>query len=409
MYGNFLQQSTKKLQDDLRQTMKTYSTEKQQLLRHLASLRHEMDELRLSGSESPISTDSTTDLSTSRCSTNRSKSNRFYHAPNIAAHKLKKSRKKMSKQSKRNSESSEDKKSIEGILKLPIIKEGTFGNPPPTLTWTNKNSEWDSAHQISLTNLPPLNPVQEIVAAKELLEDDYVMPKIDDPDRTDKGIPKKKSQEKKRVKFSSENQVAVITGENTNIKTQDSDSESDSKNLQGSSQENKTQVKGVNQRQHYLPPLELGSRRRLNPKETEDHKMLYISIRDPDARRKTLSEILHAVRLRMQENEHHLRFGEMPRRNRHNSYETVLNSSQESLLSTDSTKSKSSHFGAPKNTAYRMGRRSSNAQLQSYLRKMSKSRRMIEHMEVEEYRLAHIMGHKELMAVSQQENNSVTT
>lgn len=73
------------------------------------------------------------------------------------------------------------------------------------------------------------------------------------------------------------------------------------------------------------------------------------------------------------------------------------------------TQSKSSHFGAPKNTAYRMGRRSSNAQLQSYLRKMSKSRRMIEHMEVEEYRLAHIMGHKELMAVSQQENNSVTT
>lgn len=341
MYGNFLQQSTKKLQDDLRQTMKTYSTEKQQLLRHLASLRHEMDELRLSGSESPVSTDSTTDLSTSRCSTNRSKSNRFYHAPNIAAHKLKKSRKKMSKQSKRNSESSEDKKSIEGILKLPIIKEGTFGNPPPTLTWTNKNSEWDSAHQISLTNLPPLNPVQGVVAAKELLEDDYVMPRIDDPDRTDKGIPKKKSQEKKRVKFSSENQIAVITGENTNIKTQDSDSESDSKNLQGSSQENKTQVKGVNQRQHYLPPLELGSRRRLNPKETEDHKMLYISIRDPDARRKTLSEILHAVRLRMQENEHHLRFGEMPRRNRHNSYETVLNSSQESLLSTDSTKVRS--------------------------------------------------------------------
>lgn len=53
-----------------------------------------------------------------------------------------------------------------------------------------------------------------------------------------------------------------------------------------------------------------------------------------------------------------------------------------------------------------MGRRSSNAQLQNYLRKMSRSRRMIEHMEVEEYRLAHIMGHKELMAVSGQDANS---
>nr|XP_022305339.1 uncharacterized protein LOC111112204 isoform X4 [Crassostrea virginica]XP_022305346.1 uncharacterized protein LOC111112204 isoform X4 [Crassostrea virginica] len=404
MYGNFLQQSTKKLKDDLRQTMKTYSSEKQQLLRHLARLRLEMDELRLPGSESPTSTDSALDWSTSQSSV-KSKSHRFYHAPNIAAHKLKKSRKKLSKQPRRSSDTSEDKKNMEGILKLPIIQEGTFRNPSP-LTWTNKNSEWDSAHQISLNNLPPINPPQEITAAKEMMEENYIMPKIEDPDRSDKSIPKKKNlRGKKRVQFSSETQVAVFNGGNTDVKAEDSDSESDSKNSEGSPRENKSEVKHTNQRQHYLPPLDLGNKRQLNPKETEDHKMMYISIRDPDARRKTLSEILHAVRLRMQENEHHLRFGEMPRR--HNRiYESVLNSSQESLHSTDSNKSKSSHIGAPQNTAYRLGRRSSNAQLQNYLRKMSRSRRMIEHMEVEEYRLAHIMGHKELMAVSGQDANS---
>ncbi|XP_048729296.1 uncharacterized protein LOC125646802 isoform X2 [Ostrea edulis] len=404
MYGNFLQQSTKKLQDDLRQTMKSYSSEKQQLLRHLASLRHEMDELRLSGSESPTSTGSTTDLSTASGASNKSKSRRFYHAPNIAAHKLKKSRKKMSKHSKRKSETSEEKKQMEGILKLPIIKEGNLGNPSP-LTWTHKNSEWDSAQQITLNNLPPIKPPKDIAAAQELLQNDYDMPKIDDPQRSDKIVPTKgKSQEKKRVKFSSKNQVAVFTGETTDMAIEDSDSDSDSKNSHESSE---IKPKGVNQRQHYLPPLDLGNRRCLNPQETENHKMLYISIKDPDVRRKTLSEILHAVRMRMQENEHHLRFGEMPRRKRQtSSQESPLNSSQESLNSTDSNKSKISHLGAPQNTAYRMHCRSSNSQLQNYLRKMSRSRRMIEHMEVEEYRLAHIMGHKDLMAVSQQETNS---
>lgn len=164
-----------------------------------------MDELRFLGSEFFIFTDSTTDLFIFRCFINRFKSNRFYYVLNIVVYKLKKSRKKMFKQSKRNFESFEDKKSIEGILKFLIIKEGIFGNFLLILIWINKNFEWDFVYQILLINFFLLNLVQGVVVVKELFEDDYVMFKIDDLDRIDKGIFKKKSQEKKRVKFSFEN------------------------------------------------------------------------------------------------------------------------------------------------------------------------------------------------------------
>lgn len=111
----------------------------------------------------------------------------------------------MFKQFKRNFESFEDKKSIEGILKFLIIKEGIFGNFLLILIWINKNFEWDFVYQILLINFFLLNLVQGVVVVKELFEDDYVMFKIDDLDRIDKGIFKKKSQEKKRVKFFFEN------------------------------------------------------------------------------------------------------------------------------------------------------------------------------------------------------------
>lgn len=59
-------------------------------------------------------------------------------------------------------------------------------------------------------------------------------------------------------------------------------------------------------------------------------------------------------------------------------------------------------IGAPNNTAARVGRKSTSNQLQSYLRKMSKSRRMIEHMEAEQYRMVNVIGNKPLQDASEQ-------
>ncbi|KAK3101993.1 hypothetical protein FSP39_007970 [Pinctada imbricata] len=225
MYGNFLRQSTKKLQDDLRQTMRTYSTEKQQLLRHLASLRHEMDELRLSNTTSPTST--LTDRSSYGSeSGHHSKARRYYMAPNIAAHKLKKKKKKDNgHKTSPKAEVKEDRKPKEGILKLPSIQEGstnTSGN--------RRSSEWDSGEHISLTNLPPIDPPPGIAAAQALLQDSYKMPNIEDPDRTDINIDSTKpsgfkDREKKKVQFSENDQINVITP-NHNVKFESPDQNS---------------------------------------------------------------------------------------------------------------------------------------------------------------------------------------
>ena len=362
MYGNFLRQSTKKLQDDLRQTMRTYSTEKQQLLRHLASLRHEMDELRTSGTSSPDS--EYTDRSLESDNSHRHKSRRYYMAPNIAAHKLKKKKrkengKKLSPRSARG-EGKEDKKPKEGILKLPSIQEA---NTSISMGYKN-NSEWDSGEQISLANLPPIDPPNGIAAAQALLQDSYKIPNITDPDRRDISVETSKTslfkdREKKKVQFSEKTQINVITPcakhENDDI---DDVENRQSKNFKA--EESKFSPRNSKGKNHHLPPLD--GKKSLTPRETEDHKLMYISIKDPEIRTKTLSEILHAVRVRMQENEQHMKyFGMTPPRKINNTYEFLVSSSLDR------------HSPLPRSESQRVSRTSSILLIIFFLREINSS------------------------------------
>ncbi|KAK3101157.1 hypothetical protein FSP39_001401 [Pinctada imbricata] len=84
--------------------------------------------------------------------------------------------------------------------------------------------------------------------------------------------------------------------------------------------------------------------------------MMYISIKDPEVRTKTLSEILHAVRVRMQENEQHMKyFGTTPPRKMNNTYEFLVSSSMDRhspITRSESQRSKaSSRLSGPQHTA----------------------------------------------------------
>lgn len=160
-----------------------------------------------------------------------------------------------------------------------------------------------------------------------------------------------------------------------------------------------------------LPPIDevkLGTYNYESQQAAENYKAMYVSITNPEERMKTLADILYAVRLRMQENEQNLQYGKSPRYGKtentlcdfllKKSQDNNNNKSPENGISPVSDVAKLKQLkGVPNNTAARIGRRSTGTQLQNYLRKMSRSRRMIEHMEVEEARLAH-MGHQHLIA-----------
>ncbi|XP_033752667.1 uncharacterized protein LOC117336289 [Pecten maximus] len=392
MYGNFLRKSTKKLQDDLRQTMRVYSSEKHELLRHLASLRHEMDELKASeSSSSPTSSfsDSSSFKSTPR----------FFHAPNLAANKArKKGRKRKNSLTSDDSMGSQNQKIKEGILRLPTIKDAS---PAP--------QEWESGNSMH-TNLPPIEHPKGLATAKALLDNNFSIPKISDPSREDISVAslRQSNREKKKVHFSEENKITEFEVIRYN--------ENEAKNWRHGGANSPTEYyrkprgskKGKGERggsKGTLAPL----KRPNDPKEAQkvaaEYKSLYLSIHDPEERTKTLADILYAVRMRMQENEQNLKFGESPRPAKTNNTlcDFLLSNSSEDPILKGSEPSKlgNKFHGAPNHTAARIGRRSHSIQLQNYLRKMSKSRRMIEHMEAEQYRLAHIIGHKHLMAASQ--------
>ncbi|XP_021347988.1 uncharacterized protein LOC110446966 [Mizuhopecten yessoensis] len=392
MYGNFLRKSTKKLQDDLRQTMRVYSSEKHELLRQLANLRHEMDELKATDSSSSptsFSSDSSSVKSTPR----------FFKAPNLAANKVrKKGRRRNNSVTSDETMGSQNQKIKEGILRLPTIKDAS---PAP--------QEWESGNSMH-TTLPPIEHPKGLVAVKALMDNNFSIPKISDPSREDISVSSLRQQsnrEKKKVHFSEVNKITEFEVIRYN--------ENEAKNWRRGGENSphdyyrkpRASKKGKGERggsRGTLAPL----KRPNDPKEAQkvaaEYKSLYLSIHDPEERTKTLADILYAVRMRMQENEQNLKFGESPRPSKTNNTLCdflLSNSSEDPLLKGEPNKVGNKFLGAPNHTAARIGRRSNAIQLQNYLRKMSKSRRMIEHMEAEQYRLAHIMGHKHLMAASQ--------
>lgn len=334
MHGNILRKSTKKLQDDLRQTMRTYSSEKQQLLKQLANLRHEIDDMKIS--DGSISPSTFSDFSQR---TSRSNKSRYFHAPDIAAQKAgKNSQKKEGNLTDRSSISStrvatKDLTKDE-ILKLPAIP-GLAGNnkPKQNLNSNSNSSIWYSGKNLveKNNNVPEAAKNSDSSKNAEMLKDNYQIPKISDPMRNDITLSKSKTKDKKKVHF------ANVQSEKTvkNYYAQSADQlakENHSKNLKNGEAENlphiPTKISRKNNHKGHkkfrafdkshgkLPPIDevkLGTYHYESQQAAENYKAMYVSITNPEERMKTLADILYAVRLRMQENEQNLQYGKSPR------------------------------------------------------------------------------------------------
>lgn len=324
MYGNFLRKSTKKLQDDLRHTMRVYSSEKHELLRQLASLRHEMDELKSSDtSSSPIS--SLSDSSSLRFGP------RFFHAPNVAAHKVgRKGKRHKNSISSDGSMGSQNQKLKEGILRLPTIKDVSI-----------TTQEWESGNSM-YPNLPPIEPAKGLAAATAMLDNAFTIPKISDPNREDISVSDlgtRSIKEKKKVHFSEEDNITEFEVIRYGASNAGEDIHS-----QHYYRRPRASKKGRGERggsRATLAPLKRPSNAKEAQKVAAEYKSLYLSIHDPEERTKTLADILYAVRMRMQENEQNLKFGETPRPAKTNNTLCdflLSNSYEDPMLKVDHTK-----------------------------------------------------------------------
>ncbi|XP_076115848.1 uncharacterized protein LOC143083463 [Mytilus galloprovincialis] len=396
MFGNNLRDSTKKLQNDLRQTMRKYSTEKSQLLRQLSSLRYQQNQLgdlKLSALSPSTMSESSSVQSSSR----------YYMAPNIAAHKLNKKKKK-TQETKITAIPESSRK--EGILKLPVLRQESLSKTLKSRCPSKTTSEWDSGRNNSMQNLPPLHPPPGIAAAKELLQESYKIPKVRDSTRHDitrASLPSRTS--KKKVHFAEKHSVSEY-GRNEHV---DNDFTSpknyswsgDTKSLPPISNMDTFSVDSITA-YSALPPI-YGKNCDTDPNEvikaTQQYKSLYLKMKDPEQRMKTLAEILYSVRLRMIENEQTLKYGINPKHmknantlcdflmNRNHNSSMSMYSVNSELSTTDGRKS-----GIPSNTAARSGRKSGSLQLQNYLRKMSRSRRPSE-----EIRMSRMMAQPDII------------
>lgn len=310
MFGNNLRDSTKKLQNDLRQTMRKYSTEKSQLLRQLSSLRYQQNQLgdlKLSALSPSTMSESSSVQSSSR----------YYMAPNIAAHKLNKKKKK-TQETKITAIPESSRK--EGILKLPVLRQESLSKTLKSRCPSKTTSEWDSGRNNSMQNLPPLHPPPGIAAAKELLQESYKIPKVRDSTRHDitrASLPSRTS--KKKVHFAEKHSVSEY-GRNEHV---DNDFTSpknyswsgDTKSLPPISNMDTFSVDSITA-YSALPPI-YGKNCDNDPNEvikaTQQYKSLYLKMKDPEQRMKTLAEILYSVRLRMIENEQTLKYGINPK------------------------------------------------------------------------------------------------
>lgn len=310
MYGMHLRESTKKLQDDIKQTMKKYSTEKSQLMKQLSNLRHQRDHM----GDFKLETDSPSTLSMSDASSIRSQS-RYYMAPNIAAHKLSKKKKKTHETRVTTIVETPQR---EGILKLPTISPGS--PPRPLLPRARSKTEWDSGKNNSMQNLPPLDPPPGIAAAKEILQESYKIPKVQDSTRHDitrASLPSRTA--KKKVHFAEKHSVSEYARrdyhESDYQLSKNYSYTGDTKSLPPVSSTDMYSVSSI-KAFSALPPI-LGKNGDFNHddvmKATQQYKSLYLKMKDPEQRMKTLAEILYSVRLRMMENEQTMKYGINPK------------------------------------------------------------------------------------------------
>lgn len=336
MYGNHLRESTKKLQDDLRQTMRKYSCEKTNLLKQLSSLRYEMGDMKLGSSSSSM----TSGLSSQRSNFSQS---RYYLAPNLAAHKIgKKKKKTQTQETKITIPEENSNKSKEGILKLPTINSQI---PPKNFVPKTppKNIVWDSGRNNSMHNLPPLDPPPGIAAAQDLLHESFKIPKVLDATRHDITRLSTRSNSKKKVHFAEKHSVSEFIGQKDIIVPKNSSWSGETKSLPPLSSNDNYSVDSI-KAYSALPPIPWRNND-LDPDEvmraTQEYKSLYLKMKDPEQRMKTLAEILYSVRLRMIENEHTMKYGINPKhmKNANTLCDFLMNRNHNSSMSMNSINS----------------------------------------------------------------------
>lgn len=385
MYDQFVRPSqTHQLQADLKSAMRMYNNDKARLTYQLSNLQTtDRSHTNMSVSSSVFSSNTSNSLTPRK----------FYRAPNVVAGTGSPFKKEINQNTtekirKDRKDHADKMKKEKDLLKLPVIHSAS-----------SKRSEWESGKFLQSKQEPfsGLEPLPGINAAKALLADSMKIPSIYDPQRTDTAFDTSKNKKSlKKVTFADENHgkllsINQIEAQNSVVK--------ESKNLESTgSVVPKLNLK-ANQFSHVsrhvrpkktslLPPLQLDpSEVRTNPRkftEAVNHwKNLYTGLMDPEQKTKALADILGALRLKKYENEQALKYGNSPRpANSDDLIKEFLSMTESKRIAYRDENGHIRHGLVPtprSNSVSRLSNGHPNtAQLQSYLRLMSKSRRHLE-------------------------------
>lgn len=324
MYDQFLRSNNpNRLQADLRSTMKTYDFEKERLTYQLGNLQ------TTDRSHTNVSIASSMDLSSNTSVTLTPR--KFYRAPNLAAQNSSIGSNKKEhygttdKLWKDRKDHADKMKKEKDMLKLPVIHSAS-----------SKRSEWESGKFLQTSSQKPgpffgLEPLPGISAAKALLAESMKIPSIYDPQRTDYAFDSIKSKKSmKKVTFADENQGKLLSI--NQIETNESELNSvlkqDSKNLVRKGPVPRLNLK-ANKFSHVsrpirprktslLPPLLISPREmQQNPQKITEGvnqwKSMYSRMVDPEEKTRALADIFSALRLKKQENEQAMKYGNSPR------------------------------------------------------------------------------------------------
>ncbi|XP_041367348.1 uncharacterized protein LOC121381973 [Gigantopelta aegis] len=422
MHQIHLRQAKEKLHNEIHQTMKMYSNEKHHLLKQLANLRHDLTDLKLP----EIASNVYDPYQTPRIEPKQ------HMTEKLKFHKSDKHRSKNQASSKKSSVKcdtdtsdyeSDFEKSVSDTdqtlfgdhkdLDLIINDDKSVSDLPSNVVLgSHPNTQWYSGKYLrhsSLDHAAKSQTVQQkpnTALYPEISQKHIATLAVQDRQRCEIKLPTIKGINKKKVKFDGKTAVKLIPHEpNTNLTKMAYESQQRKQRSEKlppiedwkMRRAAKGQMRGRSSPTGiYLPPLKSQKQKRtleVIPEtlaESAEWKALYLNIHDEDTRNKTLSDILHAVRIRMQNNERSLKFGER------RSPDKTDNFLCDYLLNSQSKKDRRRRGQIPSHAAERCFRRSNAVHLQNYLHKLSRQRRMIEHMAGEEYRLTHIVGHKHL-------------
>jgi hypothetical protein len=314
MYDHLLRNNTtNRLQADLRSTMRAYDYDKERLSHNLSSL-HSTDRMSIASSM---------DLSSNTSVTLTPR--KFFRAPNLAAGSNSSGGSFKSgatdKKWKDRKEHADKMKKEKDLLKLPVIHSAS-----------SKRSEWDSGKFLQATSekqrpFSGLEPLPGINAARALLAESMKIPSIYDPQRMDTAIDTNKSKKGvKKVTFADENHGSLLTI--SQIDANRSEANRESKNFEGKGSVPRLNLKS-NQFLHMsrpvrpkktsiLPPLQISpSEVRNNPHKittgVNEWKSIYSNMVNQEQKTKALADIFSALRLKKYENEQAMKYGNSPR------------------------------------------------------------------------------------------------